>query len=66
MDNDDNVYDEVKLSNNISNPYMRYKNYNFNLKTKGKMSASFVCVTAGCFASVSLRTIEHSHSFLMN
>ena len=62
MDNDDNVDDnvehvddEVQLSNNISNPYMRYKNFKFNLKTKGKMSASFVCANAGCFASVSLR-----------
>jgi len=46
---------EIILSNNRENPSLRFKNFMFNMKTKGKMSAAFVCTTPGCYASISLR-----------
>ena len=38
-----NNQEEIQLSNNRENPSLRWKNYQFNFKNKGKMSASFVC-----------------------
>ena len=46
---------EIILSNNRDNPSLRFKNFMFNMKTKGKMSSHFVCITPGCYASISLR-----------
>ena len=43
---------EIILSNNRENPSLRFKNFMFNMKTKGKMSAAFVCTTPGCYASI--------------
>ena len=43
---------EIILSNNRENPSLRFKNFMFNMKTKGKMSAAFVCTTSGCYASI--------------
>ena len=45
----------IQLANNRENPSCRWNNYIFNLKSKSKMSASFVCSTPKCYASVSLR-----------
>ncbi|CAF0900794.1 unnamed protein product [Brachionus calyciflorus] len=50
--------EQIHLSTNRNNPSCRWKNYLFNLKTKGKMSAAFVCNTSGCYASVSLRVVN--------
>ena len=47
--------EEVQLSTNRDNPSVRYQNRHFLLKSKGKMSASFVCATSKCYASISLR-----------
>ena len=46
--------EEVILSNNRANPSLKYDSYHFLLKNKGKMSASFVCSTSRCYASISL------------
>ena len=45
---------EVFLSDNRANPTLRFDSYHFFLKNKGKLSASFVCSTKSCYASVSL------------
>ncbi|CAF0975229.1 unnamed protein product, partial [Brachionus calyciflorus] len=50
--------EQIHLSTNRNNLSCRWKNYLFNLKTKGKMSAAFVCNTSGCYASVSLRVVK--------
>jgi hypothetical protein len=51
---------EIQLSNNRENPSLRYKNFMFNLKTKGKVSAAFVCTTSGCYASISLKVNKYT------
>ena len=54
-----NNQEEIQLSNNRENPSLRWKNYQFNFKNKGKMSASFVCSTPGCYVSISLRVLNN-------
>ena len=61
--------EEVILSNNRNNPNLKYDSYHFLLKNKGKTSASFVCVTSRCYASISLsadRIFKHLKDKLFN
>jgi hypothetical protein len=43
------------LSENRSNPSVRYRNYHYTQKTAGKVSAMFRCSTVNCYASISLK-----------
>ena len=43
------------LSENKSNPSVRYRNYYYTQKTAGKVSAMFRCSTINCYASISLK-----------
>ena len=43
------------LSDNRTQPALRYNNFHYYLKTPGKVSALFRCSTAKSYASVSLK-----------
>ena len=46
---------EIQLSFNRENTSVRYMNYLYHNKTKGKMPASFLCATPKCYASISFK-----------
>ena len=48
------------LSDNRTQPALRYNNLHFYLKTPGKVSALFRCSTAKCYASLSLKVDKNT------
>jgi hypothetical protein len=55
LNNESPVLPDVAfIQNNTESNSIRYENCQFNLKSKGKKSAFFVCMSKVCYASVSL------------